>query len=90
MRRDRDPSSRPKLLCTNEPSAEDVCPRCGYFGQRIPPDFAGEYARSSIPRDVDIFRGTNQPDLIFATERLVEACAELDITGFQASVVKLV
>lgn len=58
---------------------EPSCPTCGGHGPGLPKTYWLDAA--SLPEHVDIFRLTDWPTLIFATERFVEAVRHLELDG---------
>jgi hypothetical protein len=44
---------------------------------------------SSIPTDVDVFRGLDLPAFVFATERFVDALRGAGVAGFTATEVEV-
>jgi uncharacterized double-CXXCG motif protein len=55
------------------------CEKCGRLPLAAPDSVVLQ--RATVPKDVDIFRGSDLTTYVFVTERFVEACSELDITN---------
>jgi uncharacterized double-CXXCG motif protein len=56
-----------------------TCSVCGYQTLKAPSQLA--LIGTSIPRDMDLFRGRDLTTYIFATERFIEAVEQLGLTG---------
>jgi uncharacterized double-CXXCG motif protein len=61
------------------PDREPPCPKCGRAVITLPHTYWLDAA--SLPEHVDVFRLTDWPTLIFATEHMVDAVKRLDLDG---------
>lgn len=61
------------------PDRKPPCPTCGRISLRLPDRYWLDAA--SLPEHVDVFRLSDWPTLIIATERLVEVVRQLELEG---------